>query len=150
MKEFQKAFSPLSLSLNAHPFVIDFDFENRFNRVENNDGDDSAICYCVVSSQLNVTQQNSSPAFLIVLLICNVATSMDRYEILDKIGAGGEGSVFRVRKTAQTPSSIGLSRPVFCLKKRRCTDLGEANTALAEAVAMAKIQSTFVVHYEGK
>ena len=65
---------------------------------------------------------------------------MEKYELGQRLGSGGEAVVWRVtRRNDGAP---------LVLKRRACMDFSEANSGLAEAVALARFQHPSVVRYE--
>lgn len=83
---------------------------------------------------------------------------MERYEVVKSLGSGGEGQIFLVTKKENPSKTLVLKKKVknskffFFLKRiifcQSCVDIEEANAALYEALAMAKVKSEFVVNYE--
>eukprot|EP01116_Phalansterium_solitarium_P010937 TRINITY_DN2653_c0_g1_i2.p1 TRINITY_DN2653_c0_g1~~TRINITY_DN2653_c0_g1_i2.p1 ORF type:complete len:334 (-),score=99.93 TRINITY_DN2653_c0_g1_i2:105-1106(-) len=66
--------------------------------------------------------------------------SSDKYEVIERLGGGGEGQVY----TVHTPGSSDI----FVLKKRACMTLDDANSGLDEAYSTAMVRSEYVVRYE--
>jgi serine/threonine protein kinase/predicted GNAT family N-acyltransferase len=67
----------------------------------------------------------------------------DRYQLVKKLGAGGEGAIFLVETKGGKPEE----KTKCIMKKRACPSLEDANVALREAIALSQYRSDFIVGY---
>mmetsp|Transcript_59029 Transcript_59029/g.138935 ORF Transcript_59029/g.138935 Transcript_59029/m.138935 type:complete len:441 (-) Transcript_59029:453-1775(-) len=65
--------------------------------------------------------------------------SMNRYDLLEKLGSGGFATVFRTRRKAD--------QRIFALKKVACQNLEDANSALGEAKMLLELDHKHIVNY---